>query len=413
MKVLHVNDADLRGRRFNGYDLLSDMRSRGVSSTQAVLTKQSQNPDVLSLFEGPMDDALNDALWRVEQRNSMSSLLYPWARLLGESPAFAEADVVHYHLIHNRMLSLLDMPALFARKPSVWTFHDPWVLTGHCLYPMDCKGWVDGCDPCPFLDRRFAMKQDCAGQMWSVKRDVYAQLDVDVVVASEFMLDMVRRSPLTSHFEHVHQVPFGIEIAAFLPDSERAASRQRLGIPSDDLVLFFRSCEGEFKGTDKLIDALRSSAPSRPTTLLTVDATGLLRELRHHYNIVEFGWVEDESLYPRLFSACDMFVMPSMTEAFGLMALEAMAAGRPVVCFQDTSIAAVTHAPECGIAVPLGDSVALRKSIDALAADPADAQRRGLLGRELASSEYNHEGYLDSLLMLYRGALSRRGLEPA
>jgi glycosyltransferase involved in cell wall biosynthesis len=407
VRVLQVNDTDLRGRRFNGYDLISELRGSGIECSQAVLTKESDDPEVFSLLSEPTDEALNDALWRVEQRNAMSALLYPWARLLVESPAFRDADVVHYHLIHNRMLSLLDLPDLFARKPSVWTFHDPWVMTGHCIYPMECEGWLTGCEPCPYPNRRFAMTPDCAGRMWSVKRDAYSRLDVDVVVASPFMEGMVRRSPLTGHFQHVHRVPFGVRGDSFLPESERAGSRRGLGIPPDDLVIFFRSAEGEYKGTDKLIEALGSSPPSRPTTLLTVDALGLLGGLKQRYNIVELGWVEDGSLYPRLFSACDMFVMPSLAEAFGLMALEAMAAGRPVVCFEGTTIASITHAPECGIAVPFGDAAALRAAIDGLASDPADAQRRGGLGRELAKSEYSHERYLDEISSLYGEVLAR------
>ena len=407
MRVLQVNDTDLRGRRFSGYDLLSDLTTRGIIGTQAVLAKHSDDPKVVSLWSEPTDAALNEAIAGVELAHGMQGLLYPWARTLRDSAAIRDADVVHYHLIHNRMLSLLDVPKLFADKPSVWTLHDPWALTGHCVHPLECAGWLTGCASCPHPDRWFAMSHDCASSMWAIKRQMFADLDIDLVVASEFMLDMVRRSPLTAHLERVHLIPFGVDGTSFLPDSERAASRRNLGIPDNDFVLLFRSAEGEVKGTDKLIQALAQSPPSRPTTLLALDAVGALSMLRRDHNVVELGWVDDKNIYAQAMSACDVFAMPSPAETFGLMAVEAMAAGRPVVCFEGTAVASVTHAPGCGVAVPFGDSLALREALDGLAADPSDAQRRGALGREIASREYGHDGYLDALTELYREVLAR------
>jgi glycosyltransferase involved in cell wall biosynthesis len=51
--------------------------------------------------------------------------------------------------------------------------------------------------------------------------------------------------------------------------------------------------------------------------------------------------------------------MPSMAEAFGMMAIEAMSCGRPVLCFEGTSLPGVTFAPDAGIAVPAADPAAL------------------------------------------------------
>jgi glycosyltransferase involved in cell wall biosynthesis len=409
VKVLHVTDADLPGRRFNGYDLLDDLASRGIEGKQAVLRKYSDNSDVVSLFGGRGDDELQARLKEVERRHSINNLLFPWGRLLAETTEFRGADVVHYHLIHNQVISLYDLKWLFGLRPSVWTFHDPWPLTGHCVHPMGCEGWLTGCEPCPFLDRLFPLARDHADQMWRAKQRLFSQLDLDVVVASDWMLDMVRRSPVTSHLENVHLIPFGIDTRLFAPDDAKASSRRRLGIPEDDFVVFFRASRWEVKGLAHILDAFGSKQPARPMTLLTVDERGLVQGLRRDYRIVDLGWVDDESLYPLAFSACDVFLMPSLAEAFGLMAVEAMAAGRPVVCFEGTALPAVTHAPECGIAVPAGDTAALRASVDRLAADPSEGVRRGRLGRGIVAGEFGLERYLDSMAELYRSVLARHG----
>lgn len=412
MNVLHVTDVDLPARHFNGYDLLRDLAPRGINGKQAVLKKLSDNPDVVALFADRVDEVFQDRLREVERRHSINDLLIPWGRLLAETPEFKGADVVHYHLIHNHVISLYDMKWLFDMKPSVWTLHDPWPVTGHCVHPMQCEGWLSGCDPCPFLDRIFPLAHDRADQMWRVKRRVFSGLDLDVVVASDWMFDIVKRSPLTADFEHVHVIPFGIDTGLFVADDDQRRSRRILGIREDDFVILLRAHPWEVKGLSHAIEALASKRPARPTTLLTVDHRGLLKALKHDYRIVDLGWVDDQALYPHLFSACDVFLMPSLAEAFGLMAVEAMAAGRPVVCFEGTALPAVSHAPECGVAVPNGDAKALRAALDRLAGDPSERARRGRLGRQIAAKEYGHERYLDSLAALYRSVLARHRIAP-
>ncbi|HEY5505878.1 MAG TPA: hypothetical protein VIK83_00135, partial [Coriobacteriia bacterium] len=231
VKVLHVNNVDLPGRRFSGYDLLHELAPRGVVSKQIVMNKLSDDANVVQLLGTPGDEALQASIAAAEARHSMNNLLYPWGQVLAETEEFREADVIHYHLIHNQMVSLFDLPRLFDLKPSVWSLHDPWAMTGHCVYPMTCDRWLTGCDACPSLDVHFALAIDRANQMWRIKQRVFSECDVDIVVASEFMLDLMRRSPLTAGFDRTHLIPFAVETGVFLPDESRVASRRLLGIP--------------------------------------------------------------------------------------------------------------------------------------------------------------------------------------
>lgn len=401
MRVLQVNDADLRGRNFSGYDLLTDLAPYGIEGRQAVLTKKSDDLRVFSLWSGPDDERLHHAVWRVELRHSMNGLLFPWGEVLKNHREFQNADVVHYHLPHNQMISLFDLEMLTSLKPSVWTFHDSWPMTGHCVQPVDCLSWLDGCDPCLFLNAGFILEEDRASAMWRIKKRVFEGLDIDVIVASEFMRDAVRRSPITAHLDRVHHIPFGIKVDSFNRET-KAEARKALGIEPDDFVVFFRSSPQELKGAAFAFEALAQSAPARPTTVLTVDQTGVLGQLEPDYRVVELGWMEDLTTYARAFSACDVFLMPSLVEGFGLMALEAMASSRPVICFEGTSVASIVQAPDIGIAVPMRDASAIRAVIDDLAADPVQTQKRGEAGRQLVGQRYRHEMYLESLAELYQ-----------
>ncbi|MEZ5124794.1 MAG: glycosyltransferase [Thermoleophilia bacterium] len=406
MKVLHVNNVDLHGRRFNGYDLLDDIERRGHCARQAVLTKQSDDPRVVCLADEPQDEDLQQALCRIEQRRAMSNLLFPWGRRLAQTNLFRSADVVHYHLLHNQMVSLLDLPELCQRKPSVWTMHDPWPCTGHCLQPGDCSKWLNGCDPCAYPEIPFAIGEGGAERMWRVKKSVFAEVDVDIVVASAFMHDMVRRSPLTAQFQRVHHIPFGIDADTFLSDAERPVSRASLGVRLDDFVVLVRASANEIKGLRYLIQALSDRTPARSTTILALDEKGLLNDVVG-YTVVELGWVDDPARLARAYNACDVFVMPSTAEAFGLMALEALAAGRPTLSFIGTVIPALTRAPECGIAVPMGDSVKLREALDHFSHDSRDLRRRSEYARAIAHRQHKHATYVDTLLALYADVAGR------
>ena len=69
------------------------------------------------------------------------------------------------------------------------------------------------------------------------------------------------------------------------------------------------------------------------------------------YRIIELGWQDNEEVMRRFFVSCDIFIMPSLAESFGLMAIEAMAAECVVVCFEGTVIEENTGAPDIGVSV--------------------------------------------------------------
>ena len=163
----------------------------------------------------------------------MNGLLPPWGEVLSQTDGFCNADVVHYHLIHNQMISLLDLPRLFAEKPSVWTFHDSWPLTGHCIQPCGCDEWSTGCTLCSRPELPFPLAPQYSKLMWNVKRDVYSRLDVDIVVASKRLAERIERSELGRLFGNVHMIPFS---AGALDIPPRPQARTRIAKASANPV---------------------------------------------------------------------------------------------------------------------------------------------------------------------------------
>lgn len=404
MKVLQVNNTDLIGRRFNGFDLIEPLGSVGIECSMAVLDKCSDEQAVVGLAHGQLDSVLRSEVQELESHYCMNGILYPWGETLARTEAFRSADVVHYHLIHNQLISLLDLPRLMSEKPSVWTFHDSWPLTAHCIQPCGCEGWRSRCQACGRPDLPFELTTECSGMMWKVKDDIYSQLDVDIVVATKDLHDRVLSSPLGQHFARVHTIPFGVKDPQ-VPDKQ--SCRAALGIPAEAFVLLFRASTAEVKGLNYLIDALRIAPPARCTSLLAVEQPGLLAELGDHYDIHEFGWAGD-SLDMQLLGACDVVVTPyPWAVGMGLMAVEAMAAARVVVCFEGTSIESVTHAPNCGVAVRNRDAVALREALDRLMENSGECMARGRAGQDIAHNEYGEGPYVQSMIRLYNAVCER------
>ncbi len=404
MKIVYVNDNDLAGRRFNGHDLQIMLnKKKGYSAKQFVVLKAGDSENTIPMIKTNSGYFIREKCKEFEERISMQSVIYPFGELLLNSEEFKEANIVHCHLIFNYFMSLYSFKKLAQIKPTVWTLHDPWAMTGHCVYPVDCEGWLTGCKNCPYLDRYSPLKEDNASLIWNIKREIYKDLDIDIVVASQWMYDMAKRSPLTKHFERVHLIPFGIDLNLFKRRENREEIRKSLGIDKGNFVIMFRQDNQEWKGLSyikKMLDVLN---PRVPVTILTVGGTGLLNEYKKKYQLIEYDWVNDNNLMVDLYSCADLFLMPSVAEAFGMMAIEAMACSLPVIVFEGTSLPSVTFSPKCGIALKRGDTESFVKTVERLILSPKECISRGEIGRQLAEDNYSLERYYSQIINLYEG----------
>ncbi|WP_448650114.1 glycosyltransferase family 4 protein [Pseudomonas fluorescens] len=399
MKILQVNGYESPGRRFNGLSITPLLKKHNIESQHLVWEKDSQNPDVLT-FEGSNIRKINRIVNRFERLTSTQSMFYPHAKQMMKMPAFKEADVVHLHIIHSGYMSLSHLPEITRRKPTVWTLHDPWAMTGHCIYPFECERWKTGCGSCPDLNIHFPLLRDTTRFLFNYKKRSYKKSKFDVIVASQWMRDMVEASPLFEDVD-IHHVPFGLDLNFFSPTASPDA-RKRFGIPDDALVICFRAVDNQFKGLPYIIEALERIKTDQPICLLTLNSKGLMERFSDRFQLVELGWTNNEEEARDAFVASDIFLMPSIVEAFGVMAIEALACGKPVVVFDGTSLPEVTFAPDVGISVPMHDGAALYEALQHLIDSPQERAERGRKGREIAEKHYGDELYAQRLADVYK-----------
>ena len=403
MRILQVNWTDLMGQRFNGFDLHKHFRKLGHQSYQVVYTKKSEDPDVWELDHFKARDKIRAKCTQLEDRFSLQELLPPFAFPLPFDKRFTSMDIVHYHLIHTKILSLFALPLLTRMKPSVWTLHDPWAFTGRCIHPFDCERWKTGCGNCPYMDSLFTMREDHTALMWKIKKYVYALSRFHLIVGSQWMYERVKQSPLLSRF-NVHLIPFGVDLDIYKPGDGQAA-KKKLGVEPGRTVISFRAAAYALKGLDYVKDALRRLETDRPICLLTFNDKGLVDEFKGKFQIIELGWVDDPQLMADAYNATDLFLMPSLAESFGMMAMEAMAFGKPTISFADTAIAEVTQAPEGGVAVPYRDAAALAEAAKRLVENDGERLTLGAQARVIAEKRYSFAVHAEKVLALYRDIL--------
>jgi glycosyltransferase involved in cell wall biosynthesis len=249
------------------------------------------------------------------------------------------------------------------------------------------------------------MKRDNTAFMWKTKKQIFENCNLELIVASKFMLELAKASPILSRFQH-HLVPFGIDLDKYRPKNIEE-KRKALGIYPGNTVIFLRASASPFKGVPFIKDAINKLTTDKPLTILTVDSKELFADYLGKHQLIDLGWVNDESKIIDAYHCADIFLMPSTAEAFGVMAIEAMACGKPSIVFDGTSLPEVTFAPEAAISVPMNDSAALAEAMDRLIEDPAMRKEMGERARELADKHYSWDTHTQRVLNVYTDVLSR------
>ncbi len=224
---------------------------------------------------------------------------------------------------------------------------------------------------------------------------------------------------LADHQAKLHLIPYGIPLARFKtpppPMSWRASSSatwRSLGQPASTAtaelpLLLFVGRLRYYKGLDYLIRAL----PEIPARLLVVGVGPMeaewkaLAEASGVADRIVWGGEAPDADLPALYHLADLFVLPAShsSEAFGLVQVEAMAAGVPVVCTElGTGTSYVNQDGVTGRVVPPRDPAALAAAISELLADPAKRAAMSVAARARVEAEFEQSVMVERVLATYQ-----------
>ena len=236
---------------------------------------------------------------------------------------------------------------------------------------------------------------------------------VDAIVVST-PLHVSSSEVLPAFREKCHIVPYGLELGWARDGARYAASvRQIRGRYGEPLILFVGRLV-YYKGVEYLIEAMKDvprgrllivgQGPNEDDVRQMIDAYGL----RDRVSIIPPA--PDEELHA-CFHACDVLVLPSIqpSEAFGLVLVEAMACGKPVVSTDlGTGISYVNRDRHSGLVVPPRDPSELARALNTLIESPELRARLGENGRARAFEEFTQDAMVERTVGLYREVLARR-----
>ena len=290
-------------------------------------------------------------------------------RLRCAAPGGWRPDVVHAHdwLVAHPAIALAD------------TLGVPLVATLHATEAGRHGGWLS-----------HPLKQ----QVHSVEWWLAQRADALVTCSSAMRAEVAHLFDVDE--DQIAVIHNGIAVDAWQVGARRvAAARRRWRRADEPLLLFFGRLEYE-KGPQDLLAALPRIRRRHPGTRLLVAGTGSQRDLlddlartsRLLRSVTFVGHLPDADL-AALLGAVDAVVLPSRYEPFGIVALEAAAAGAPLVASTAGGLGEVVVDGETGLSFAPGDVGGLARAVVRVLADPAAARRRADAARARLAVDFD------------------------
>lgn len=262
-------------------------------------------------------------------------------------------DIIHFHNLHD---SYINLPMLFSyikkhSVPTVWTLHDCWSFTGQCPYftIVRCDKWKTGCHNCPQYKEYPASFYDNTKRMWKLKKKWFTGIgNMTIVTPSKWLAELAKESYLKGY--PIEVINNGIDLDVFKPTPSNF--RERYGIPAEKhIVLGVSFAWGYRKGLDCFVEMAEKLGEQYQIVLVGTDDE-IDKNLPQ--NIISIHRTQNQKELAEIYSAADVFAMPTREENYPTVNMEAIACGTPVVTF-DTGGSPEMLNEKVGRVVPVDD----------------------------------------------------------
>lgn len=372
MRVLHVIEATIGGTRRHVVDAVAGLNARGVdvSIVAACVREPAFRADLEAL-----------------ERDGVEVFELPMTRSIRPGADLRHLRLLEVHLRHER--------------PDIVHTHSSKAGVLGRLASMSCEIGRRVHTPHTFA----FLFEDMFGPL---KRGVFRALEQHFAGATERSIavsageaETMRDSGVVPP-DRIRVVPNGIDPAPWM--QARPADLAALGVPAGAPVVVVAGLLNVAKGQDLAIRALAMPGAERVRLLLAGhgELANELQELAREVGVAErvhfLGWRDD---VPALFAAADLVCLPSRWEGMPYVALEAMAAGKPVVATRVDGARELVDG-ETGELVALESPAELGAAFGRLVElGPAGRERLGAAGRERVTAGYSHAAMIDGLLEVY------------
>jgi glycosyltransferase involved in cell wall biosynthesis len=246
---------------------------------------------------------------------------------------------------------------------------------------------------------------------------IYRRVDHIIAISTVIARNVLETHPVRS--QRVSVVHHGVAVDRFHRDEQvRYRVRAEFGIDEQNLLIGIIGRLQDGKGHLEFLHmaerisaewpAVRFLVVGAPTHGEEERAEPIFRcaaELGLEKRVIFTGYRRD---VPDILSALDLFVFPSHAESFGLVIIEAMAAGLPVISSRNDGVLDIVCHEETGLLVDPKDIAELTGAVDRLLRDADLRQRLGRDGRTWVERNFNQDNMIDRLLELYTASQAAR-----
>ena len=399
---MHTSPTASLGQNANGGlnvyvdEVASALSERGIA-TDIFTRRQSQDdPDIEPL--APLSRVIYLPAGRGLDKYELYNEVPGFAQRIQE---FASREGVAYDLLFSHYWLSGEVACLLRPQLSAG-----WAHIAHTLGLVKNRTLAAGARPEPALRIR-------------VEAEIAQQADLLIASTNDESLDLVQSYGADP--SRVFVVPPGVDLTMFQP-IDRAEARRTIGYGSGRLLLYVGRLE-RLKGVEVAIRALallrdRAHDDVRLLILGEDSREGDESEKDRLKAVADEAGVRDRVDFlgsvahhelPFFYAAADVCVMPSYSESFGLVGLEAQACGRPVVGSGVTGLRSVVRDEVTGYLIESHDPAAYAERIGRLLDNPELAQQMGRRGRLLAQ-RFSWNRTADRLLDLFEGVVERAQL---
>ncbi len=363
-----------------------------------------ENISVESIFE----ENIHAGLTQLFDVHGYGSLLSTW-RLTNELEKI-KPDIIHLHNIHGYYINYPILFRYLAKSdiPVVWTFHDCWPMTGHCVHYTDenCFKWKEGtCSNCPkkksypsafFLDR--------STQNFKNKRKYFTSLNNLTIVPVSYWLGSVVEQSFMGKYP-VRVIQNGIDLDVFYPRLEKIdVIREKYSWKNKFVILGVATGWSEEVGLSTFYK-LRESLDYR----FSIVMVGLTEKQKSELpkGITGILRTQNAEELAEIYSASDVLFNGSFQETFGLVTAEAIACGTPAIVYDSTACPEIVT-DMTGRVVPVGDVSKVIDAIISLSELPFD-HRQAMTNAciNYAKAHFNKEEKYQEYINLYNSLISK------
>jgi glycosyltransferase involved in cell wall biosynthesis len=410
MNVVHLAAGELNSGAARGaYWLHKALRKLGVDSTFLCNARVTpDDPSVVSIGQSLPDrmkfsiaKRAGNAPVRLYARRQQRMFNTGFGGLnIARQTAVTGADLVHLHFI-NGLVRFKDLRRI--GHPLIWTVRDMWPFTGGCHYALDCDRYTGSCGACPQLSSK--RKADLSHFVIRHKQK-HRPENLQIVGISQWISDCARHSTVFRDMP-VQTISNNIDTSLFFP-SPKAAARKLLGITGDERIVLIgaQHVTDFYKGFDVFRQAIECLEIDNVHVVIFGNSSDRIAD-SVSVRTTNLGFIHDDEWLRLAYNAADLFVAPSMMDAFGKTLAEAMSCGTPVVCFDATGPRDIVEHKVSGYqATPFCPEDLARGIRWILARSPEEYGHLSRQSRERAQRLFDSRITAQQYLRLYEDTLS-------